>query len=137
MREQTEVRVEVLLLVFAKHQGQEGVPFLSLDLLFPLPAQTYMLQGRPWEVEQHGFPGNSDGSGQLLSSQHALSTLGLRAHSVLITTLRGGCQEPILQARKLRHQKQKGWPQMTQAVSGVVEFECLEKPACSGGYPVG
>lgn len=42
MREQTEVRVEVLLLVFAKQQGQEGAPFLSLDLLLPLPAQTYI-----------------------------------------------------------------------------------------------
>ena len=100
--------MEVLLLVFAKHQGQAGVAFLSLDLLLPLPAQTYMLQGRPWEVEQNGFPGNSDGSGQLLSSYHVLSTLGLRAHSVLITTLRGGVSGAHLTGKETEAPETKG-----------------------------
>ena len=53
-----------------------GSGLLSLDLLLsPLPAQTCTLQGWPWIVEQDGFLGNSDGSGQLLSSYQVLSAL--------------------------------------------------------------
>lgn len=44
--------------------GLAGSGLLSSDLLSPLPAPPRVLQGAEWD----GFPGNSDGSRQLLSS---------------------------------------------------------------------
>lgn len=63
--------MEVLLLVFAKRQGQEGAALLSLDILVAPSCLA------PRKVEWDGFPGNSDGSHQLLSSDHVLVALGL------------------------------------------------------------
>lgn len=58
--EQTKVRMEELLLVFAEHQG--GRSSLSLDLTSPLLTQACVPQGGPWEAEWVASDDDSDGS---------------------------------------------------------------------------
>lgn len=86
------------------------------------------------EVEWGGSPGNSDGSHQLLSSDHVAMALALGAHSVL-TTLREGSRTHCTRKETVALEMKGPAPAVT--VGGGNGSGCLEKPACSGRYPVG